>query len=336
MLSDLVENASVYHDKYEVVKELGRGAFGVVFQIKDREDGKCYAAKDMKISNETQRSIVMKEIRLLNKIKHTKIIQFVGAFEMDVKRTVILVTEYLDGGELFERVVSEDFNLTETDACEFMKQILQGVEYLHRNRIVHLDLKPENIVCANKEGMDIKIIDFGMAEKVFPGVELRVSCGSVDYVAPEIVKKGNVTPAADMWSLGVICYVLIAGFSPFGAFTPEETFYKIETLNYTMDLPEFDLISRNAKDFIAALLQKSPKDRLSAKQCLENPWMLEDIRPSVIKFIDTNNLRKYVSKRKLKKCYNAVIAANKMSRRTIIKSTSGSLDSPAHSPAKQI
>jgi len=312
-------DSNIYHEEYEVCKQLGKGAFGIVFQIKDRRDQICYAAKHMKIVQQEQKQQVMKEIKLLNKLNHQQIIKFIGAFETEKKSEVILVTEYLDGGELFERIVSDDFKLTESDACEFMKQILLGVEYLHKNNVVHLDLKPENIICANRSSMDIKIIDFGLAQKVFPGVQFRTFCGSPEYIAPEMVSYEDITPATDMWSLGVICYTLLAGFSPFAGKTNDETYENIVKVNYSMELPEFRIISQNAKDFITALLQKCSKDRLSAKQSLAENWLVQPIRPSVIKYIDTKNLKKFLTNRRLKKCYNAILAVNKISHRIVIK-----------------
>jgi len=315
-------DSNIYQEKYEVCKQLGKGAFGIVFQIKDKRDQTCYAAKHMKITEQEQKQQVMKEIKLLNKLNHQKIIKFIEAFEMKNTSEVILVTEYLDGGELFERIVSDDFNLTESDACEFMKQILLGVEYLHKNNVVHLDLKPENIICANRHSMDIKIIDFGLAQKVFPGVQFRTMCGSPEYIAPEMVTYDDISSATDMWSLGVICFTLLVGLSPFGGKTNDDTYENIVNVNYSMELPEFRIISQNAKDFIKILLQKCSKDRLSAKQSLAQSWLVEPIRPSVIQFIDTNNLKKFISNRRLKKCYNAILAVNKMSHKTVIKSTS--------------
>jgi len=300
--------ADLYQEKYQEFKELGKGAFGVVLQVQDRDDGKSYAAKHMKIKKQEQKDQVLEEVRILQKLTHPKIISFNGAYEK--KGKIILVTEYLNGGELFERIVSDDFSLTEADCAEFMKQILQGVQYLHRNDIVHLDLKPENVICVNQDSMDIKIIDFGLARTVFPGSQMRMMCGTPEYVAPEIVSYENISSATDMWALGVVCYILISGFSPFEGDTDAETYLNISIGEYDFDEPEFDLISQNAKDFIGGLLQKAPRKRLNADQSLSHDWLVQKKSQAVI---ETYNLKKFLNKRRWKKAINFGVAIRKMS-----------------------
>merc|ERR1719187_3050504 len=138
-----------------------------------------------------------------------------------------------------------------------MRQILGGVNYLHDNNIVHLDLKPENVVCVNKGSSQIKIIDFGLAKIIKPGQQVRTMCGTVEFVAPEIVSYDNISPATDMWAVGVICYILLSGFSPFMGETDTDTYTNIVRVLYDFDEPEFDNISANGKDFISQLLMKN-------------------------------------------------------------------------------
>ena len=126
-------------DNYEQKKELGRGKFGVVFQVEDKVTNKIYAAKHIKTRKKEMKEKVIEEIAILKKFSNPHIIRFINAFETPSE--VILVMEYLDGGELFERHADDDFNLTESDCCLFMRQICRGVQYLHKNKIVYLDLK---------------------------------------------------------------------------------------------------------------------------------------------------------------------------------------------------
>lgn len=114
----------------------------------------------------------------------------------------------ISGGELFERVVADDFTLTEKDCILFMRQICEGVAYMHSQNIVHLDLKPENIMCHTRTSHEIKIIDFGLAQKLNPDAPTRVLFGTPEFIPPEIINYEPIGVESDMWSLGVICYVL--------------------------------------------------------------------------------------------------------------------------------
>ena len=165
----------VYFQQYEQKKELGRGKFGVVFQVQDKDNKRTYAAKHIKTRKKEQRERVIEEIAILKKFSNPHIIRwsyiasssqegesdlivlfplrFINAFETPSE--VILVMEYLDGGELFERVAADDFNLTESDCCLFMRQIVRGVQYLHKHHIVHLDLKVR--ISCKKKSNDIGV-----------------------------------------------------------------------------------------------------------------------------------------------------------------------------------
>lgn len=114
----------------------------------------------------------------------------------------------IEGGELFERVIDDDFILTEKSCTVFMRQICEGMEFIHSKNILHLDMKPENILCLTKTGNRIKIIDFGLARKYDPDKKLQVLFGTPEFVAPEVVNFDRIGFGTDMWSIGVICYVL--------------------------------------------------------------------------------------------------------------------------------
>lgn len=114
----------------------------------------------------------------------------------------------ISGGELFERVVADDFTLTEKDCILFMRQICEGVAYMHSQDVVHLDLKPENIMCHTRTSHEIKIIDFGLAQKLNPDNPIRVLFGTPEFIPPEIINYEPIGVQSDMWSIGVICYVL--------------------------------------------------------------------------------------------------------------------------------
>jgi len=326
-----LKDGEFYAQSYDQRKELGRGKFGVVYHVKDKKTDRCYAAKHIRIRKLEQKDKVVEEINLLKKFSNPHIIRFIEAFENPGE--VILIMEYLDGGELFERVADDDFNLTESDCCLFMRQICRGVQYLHDHNIVHLDLKPENVVCTQKDNTTVKIIDFGTAKELEPGEGVKVLCGTPEFVAPEVVRYDFISTGSDMWALGVICYILLSGFSPFMGDNDQETYNNISSCTYDYECEEFDVISDNAKDFINCLLKEKPKLRMTAQQCLSHGWLLEqDIGSSVIK---TENLRKFLARRRWQRCGQAIRAMSRMSglmKRRGSNSSAESLDSRDHSP----
>ena len=131
-----------YYNKYTRMEECGRGKFGTVFHVKNKETDKCFAAKHIRAKKREQKEKVKSEIGLLGKLSNPHIVKFIEAFESNTD--IVIITEYLNGGELFDRVATEDFDLTEQDCCLFMRQICRGVEYLHKKNVVHLDLKVSN------------------------------------------------------------------------------------------------------------------------------------------------------------------------------------------------
>ncbi|KAG8040224.1 hypothetical protein G9C98_000794 [Cotesia typhae] len=179
----------------------------------------------------------------------------------------------IEGGELFERVIDDDFVLTERSCAVFMRQICEGIEFVHSQNILHLDMKPENILCLTKEGNRIKIIDFGLARQFDPRKKLQVLFGTPEFVAPEVVNFDQIGYGTDMWSIGVICYVLLSGLSPFMGDTDVETMANVTIAKYDFDHEAFNNISEDAKDFIRRLLVKDKEKRISAHVCRFHPWL---------------------------------------------------------------
>eukprot|EP00092_Neocalanus_flemingeri_P025694 GFUD01027856.1.p1 GENE.GFUD01027856.1~~GFUD01027856.1.p1 ORF type:complete len:392 (+),score=90.66 GFUD01027856.1:31-1176(+) len=317
-------SGDVYKKNYEQKKELGRGKFGLVFQVQDKVTKQIFAAKHIKTRTKTQKEKAMEEVFIMKKLSDPHIISFVAAYETPSE--LIFIMEYLDGGELFDKVADEDFILTEVNCCLFLKQICMGVEYLHSNNIVHLDLKPENIVCTDKKGTNVKIIDFGAAKELDPLIELRAMCGTPEFLSPEVVNYDVIDTATDMWSVGVICYILLSGYSPFEGDSDAETSSNITSVKYDFELDEFDIISENAMNFISQLLKKNMSQRMTASQCLEHEWLLEqDIGHSVIK---TDKLRRFLARRRWQRCGQAIRALNRMSSLMIKKRSIESEKSP--------
>ncbi|KAK3545945.1 hypothetical protein QTP70_016946, partial [Hemibagrus guttatus] len=163
-------------------------------------------------------------------------------------------TQSVNGGELFDRIIDENYTLTELDTIMFVRQICEGLRYMHKMYIIHLDLKPENILCISRVTNKIKIIDFGLARKYIPREKLRVNFGTPEFLAPEVINYDFVSFNTDMWSLGVIVYMLLSGLSPFLGDDDNETLNNILACHWNFEESEFLGISDEAKDFISKLL----------------------------------------------------------------------------------
>uniref|UniRef100_A0A672PS59 non-specific serine/threonine protein kinase n=1 Tax=Sinocyclocheilus grahami TaxID=75366 RepID=A0A672PS59_SINGR len=270
------------------------GQFAIVRKCKEKSTGTEYAAKFIKkrrLSSSRRgvsREEIEREVNILREIQHSNIVTLHDIFEN--KTDVILILELVSGGELFD-FLAEKESLTEEEATQFLKQILDGVHYLHSKRIAHFDLKPENIMLLDKNVPNprIKLIDFGIAHQIKDGNEFKNIFGTPEFVAPEIVNYEPLGLEADMWSIGVITYILLSGASPFLGETKQETLTNISAVNYDFDEEYFSNTSELAKDFIRRLLVKDPKKRMTIEDSLQHPW---------IKVIKRRNVRPEESERK--------------------------------------
>ncbi|XP_055507718.1 myosin light chain kinase 3 isoform X3 [Leucoraja erinacea] len=259
---------------YYTIKQseiLGGGRFGQVHKCVEKSTGLTLAAKIIKTRAAKQKEEVKNEIHVMNHLNHTNLIQLYDAFE--TKNDIILIMEYIEGGELFDRIIDENYNLTEMDTILFVKQICEGLQYMHQMYILHLDLKPENILCVNREANQVKIIDFGLARRYKPREKLKINFGTPEFLAPEVVNYDFVSFPTDMWSLGVIAYMLLSGLSPFLGDDDNETLNNILACKWDLDDAEFENVSEDAKEFISKLLIKEKGWRISANEALKHPWL---------------------------------------------------------------
>nr|CAI5840669.1 unnamed protein product [Callosobruchus analis] len=290
-----IEPGLEFVNRYEVLEELGKGRFGVVHKVVEKRSGQKFAAKFVRCRTAKDRDKVQDEIDIMNMLRHQKLLQLAAAFENP--REMVMVMEYISGGELFERVVADDFTLTEKDCILFMRQICEGVAYMHRQQVVHLDLKPENIMCHTRLSHEIKIIDFGLSQKIDPSKPIRVLFGTPEFIPPEIISYEPIGVESDMWSIGVICYVLLSGLSPFMGDNDSETFANITRAYYDFEDEAFNTVSQDARDFISALFVKRKEERLSAEQCLKHVWLdPENHHQTVV--LSTDKLKKFIIRRK--------------------------------------
>nr|XP_020021637.1 death-associated protein kinase 1 isoform X2 [Castor canadensis] len=228
-------------------------------------------------------------------------------------------------GELFD-FLAEKESLTEEEATEFLKQILNGVHYLHSLQIAHFDLKPENIMLLDRNVPKprIKIIDFGLAHKIDFGNEFKNIFGTPEFVAPEIVNYEPLGLEADMWSIGVITYILLSGASPFLGDTKQETLANVSAVNYEFGEEFFSNTSALAKDFIRRLLVKDPKKRMTIQDSLQHPWIKpKDTQQALSRKASAVNMekfKKFAARKKWKQSVRLISLCQRLSRSFLSRS----------------
>ncbi|KAF4116111.1 myosin light chain kinase, smooth muscle [Onychostoma macrolepis] len=300
-------------DHYNIQEKLGVGKFGQVFRMTHKETGHVCAGKFYKGRRTKEREAARKEVELMNFLHHPKLVQCLAAY--DNKAEMVMVMEYVAGGELFERIVDDSFEHTEVSSVGYMRQILEGIQYMHQQNIVHLDLKPENIVCVDRTGIQIKIIDFGLASKLDPNTPVKVMHGTPEFVAPEVINYEPICLATDMWSIGVICYILLSGESPFQGESDSETLALVTAAQWEFDEESFEDITDLAKDFISSLLSKDVRRRMSCEEALAHSWLeytCVDNSRSSTKNLSKNKMKKFLTRQKWKKTGKALLALKRM------------------------
>uniref|UniRef100_A0A8C4I8E2 non-specific serine/threonine protein kinase n=1 Tax=Dicentrarchus labrax TaxID=13489 RepID=A0A8C4I8E2_DICLA len=254
------------------------GQFAIVKRCREKSTGVEYAAKFIKKrqSRASRRGVrreeIEREVDILQQLQHPNIVALHDVYEN--RTDVVLILELVSGGELFDFLAQKE-SLSEEEATQFIKQILDGVQYLHSKRITHFDLKPENIMLLDRNVPlpRIKLIDFGLAHKLEAGADFKNIFGTPEFVAPEIVNYEPLGLEADMWSIGVITYILLSGASPFLGDTKQETLGNISAMNYDFDEELFSSTSELAKSFIRQLLEKDTRKRMTIQEALNHHWI---------------------------------------------------------------
>ncbi|XP_063601836.1 uncharacterized protein LOC134777975 [Penaeus indicus] len=262
-------------EHYEVEHTpFARGKFAAVRRARCLASGTWFAAKFMRKRRRAQdvRHEILHEAAVLLLTRPcARIVSLHQLFESASE--VILVLELASGGEL-QRVIDEEERLEEEVVRRYMLNILSALRYLHAHNIAHLDLKPQNLLLTGQHpDSDVKLCDFGISRILLSDIEVREVLGTPDYVAPEILQYEPISLATDMWSVGVLTYVLLTGHSPFGGDTKQETFLNISQGH--VDFPEdlFEGVSQQGKDFISHLLVVDPSGRLTVDEALEHQWL---------------------------------------------------------------
>eukprot|EP00979_Chaetoceros_neogracilis_P006416 scaffold1307_cov260-Chaetoceros_neogracile.AAC.4 len=245
----------------------------------DRKTKEWYAIKSIRKSKVSKIEVLKREITILKEVNHPNIIKLVEVHE-DAKY-LHLITELCTGGELFDRIIektqSPAGHFSEKDAANLIGCILDAIAYCHdEKQIVHRDLKPENFLFAsNADDAPVKIIDFGLSRHaVLPGSMMKTKVGTPYYVAPEVLKR-KYTKSCDIWSIGVISYILLCGYPPFYGDSDTQIFDSVRAGKFDFPSPEWNTISNAAKDFICQLLNIDPSQRLTASQAMQHKWILD-------------------------------------------------------------
>lgn len=261
-------------DVYNIKKELGTGAFSVVQLAVHKKSKVERAVKviDKEKVGKEKKEMLDREVAILKSIQHPGIVSVVEIYE--TPRYLYLVMELATGGELFDAIVKRGM-YSEKDAAAIVRQIAEACAYLHSKGIVHRDLKPENLLLSDKTPQArVKIADFGLSKVMETSTVLQTACGTPGYVAPEVLMGEGYNQEVDVWSIGVIMYILLCGFPPFYAENNHKLFEKIMKGQYGFPSPYWDRISPAAKNLIKHLLVVQPKNRYTTAQILNDPWIL--------------------------------------------------------------
>ncbi|XP_017126090.1 calcium/calmodulin-dependent protein kinase type 1 isoform X2 [Drosophila elegans] len=329
-IKELNKQVSI-EEKYNLHGLLGTGAFSEVRLAESKDTpGDHFAVKiiDKKALKGKEESLE-NEIRVLRRLTHPNIVQLLETYED--KSKVYLVMELVTGGELFDRIV-EKGSYTEKDASHLIRQILEAVDYMHEQGVVHRDLKPENLLYYSPDDdSKIMISDFGLSKMEDSGI-MATACGTPGYVAPEVLAQKPYGKAVDVWSIGVISYILLCGYPPFYDENDANLFAQILKGEFEFDSPYWDEISESAKHFIKNLMCVAVEKRYTCKQALAHAWISGNEASSKnIHGTVSEQLKKNFAKSRWKQAYYAATVIRQMQRMALSSNSSANLDSTSNS-----
>ncbi|WMV16629.1 hypothetical protein MTR67_010014 [Solanum verrucosum] len=294
-----------FDKKFTIGKLLGHGQFGYTYVATDKSNGNRVAVKRIekkKMVVPIAVEDVKREVKILKAFAgHENVVDFYNAFEDD--NYVYIVMELCEGGELLDRILAKkDSRYTEKDAAIVVRQMLKVAAQCHLHGLVHRDMKPENFLFKSpKEDSPLKATDFGLSDFIRPGKKFQDIVGSAYYVAPEVLKRKS-GPESDVWSIGVITFILLCGRRPFWDKTEDGIFKEVLRNKPDFRRKPWPTISNSAKDFVKKLLVKDPRARLTAAQALSHPWVREggDASEIPLDISVLSNMRQFVKYSRLK------------------------------------
>jgi calcium-dependent protein kinase len=302
-MADLVgEKKTKITQDYEFIKEIGSGAFSKVYKARHKLSKalRCVKKLSKKDLSDEEKTKLVEEVSVLRSLDHPNIVKVLEFYQNE--KYFFIVTEYLEGGELFDRIM-ECQSFTETAAVDVMEQLLSAVLYLHRSNIIHRDLKPENIIFETKDpNSKIKVIDFGTSCAFEKGAKLKKKLGTPYYIAPEVLKR-NYDQSCDVWSSGVIMYILLCGYPPFNGPNDKVIFQRVLEGKFAFPEEDWSGISKQAKELIQRMLTYDPLKRIATGDSLQHEWFKKHDtgKPSANKNNVLNNLKNFRSDTKLQK-----------------------------------
>ncbi|KAJ5835482.1 hypothetical protein N7447_001508 [Penicillium robsamsonii] len=282
---------------YRFGRTLGAGTYGIVREADSTEGQKVAIKIILKKNVRGNENMVYDELEMLQSLQHPHIVSFVDWFES--KDKFYIVTQLATGGELFDRICDYG-KFTEKDASQTIRQVLDAVNYLHKRNIVHRDLKPENLLYLTRAAdSELVLADFGIAKMLHDPSEVLTSmAGSFGYAAPEVMLKQGHGKAVDMWSLGVITYTLLCGYSPFRSENLTDLIEECRTGRIIFHERYWRDVSQDAKDFILTLLNADPSKRVTSEEALKHEWLTgktasdRDLLPEIRTYIARARLRR--------------------------------------------
>ncbi|XP_014257942.1 obscurin isoform X8 [Cimex lectularius] len=277
-------------DYYDLGDELGRGTQGITYHAVERSTGRNYAAKIMHGRKELK-TLMHNELEMMNMLNSRKIIKIHDAFE--TLDTVTLMMELASGGELLDVMTRQPYT-TESEIASYIRQLLVALDYMHEQNLAHLGLTPGDLLVSHPGGDDLKLCDFGLARRIHPGQLQPLEFGMPEFVSPETIRGEGVDFSSDMWSVGVITYLLLTGVSLFRGTNDKETLTKVREGYWQFDEEYWTYLSKEARDFISKLLIVNTSERLDVKAALRHPWLnYADRLPPNLHNIPTEKLHNY-------------------------------------------
>eukprot|EP00002_Diphylleia_rotans_P018178 TRINITY_DN3528_c0_g1_i1.p1 TRINITY_DN3528_c0_g1~~TRINITY_DN3528_c0_g1_i1.p1 ORF type:complete len:324 (-),score=70.45 TRINITY_DN3528_c0_g1_i1:291-1262(-) len=261
-----------FFEAYSLGECLGSGHFAKVYRTTKRDDRSEWAVKVIdKRAASTNMAHVDRELTIMSTVNHPNLIKFVESFQ--TATNIFVVMEYVPGKDLFHTIVHLG-SYSEADAARVMQGVFSALSYLHSLGIVHRDLKPENILVQSEDDISrIKITDFGLSNIIEGDELLKTPCGTLSYAAPEVLMQQSYGFAVDIWSVGVVLYILLCGFPPFASDNHHMTRANILEAKFSFNYAEWEEISDGAKDLVSSILQKDPDYRPAAVECLQHAWV---------------------------------------------------------------
>ncbi|CAG9325040.1 unnamed protein product [Blepharisma stoltei] len=297
---------------YQIIKEIGSGGFGTVYTVKDRRSGLQRAMKELpkdRMDRESNEKM-LEEVEILRELDHPNIMKIYEVIES--AKSYFIISEFLSGGELFDKIIeTQGFN--EKIAAKYFVDMMSAINYCHSNGIVHRDLKPENLLLESADSnANLKVIDFGISQRLMPGAKLTSSNGTLFYMAPEVFS-GSHDEKCDIWSAGTILYIMLCGQPPFYADSDTAYVKLIQKGHFNLSKGIWSSISEDAKDLLRKMLAVSPTKRLSAQDTLNHPWVIKYLNNSVeetpISSEALSNLGKFRDQSKIAKSIKTFITS---------------------------